>query len=129
MPRYPFTGQHTCRLSGNLCDSDHSSMSMTLVTDVDTRDIDPHRHLDTRLWSLSQLKEAVLAVIHRLACWRLHQVWGNLQTDGLAQSAAHNTPRPVADQGKCACQCLSADDLFIHTNAEPTLRAWQLEEP
>ena len=77
-------------IAGN-CSSDHSNMYMTLVTDVGTRHVDLHGHLDTRLWSLSKLKEAVLAVIHRLACWRLHQVWGNLQTDSLTQSAAQDT--------------------------------------
>ncbi len=80
---------------------------MVLVTDVGIRHVDPHRHLDTRLWSLGELKEAVLAVIHRLACGRLHQVWGNLQTDSLAQSAAHNTHRPEADQGERGCRCLN----------------------
>lgn len=71
-------------------------MHMTLGTDVGTRHVDLHRHLDTRLWPLSELKEAILAVIHRLACRRLNQVWGNLQTDGLAQSASHKTQRHVA---------------------------------
>lgn len=80
---------------------------MVLATDVGIRHVDPHRHLDTRLWSLGELKEAVLAVIHRLACGRLHQVWGNLQTDSLAQSAAHNTHRPEADQGERGCRCLN----------------------
>jgi len=75
-------------IAGN-CNSDHSSMYMALGTDVGIRHVDPHRHLDTRLWSLGELKEAVLAVVHRLARWRLHQVWGNLQTDSLAQSTRH----------------------------------------
>lgn len=116
-PSYVFTGEHTCMLSQNICD--YSSMYMTLVTDVGTRHVDPHRHLDARLWSLGELKEAVLAVTHRLACWRLHQVWGNLQTDGLTQSAAHNTPRQVADQGECACQCLIASLCLFTAMQDP----------
>ena len=115
-PTYPFTGQRTWRCQET---QQHSSAYMTLVTDDGTRHVDPHGHLDTRLGSLGELKEAVLAVIHRLACWRLHQVWGNLQTDALAQSAAHKTPRQVADQGECGYQCLSAKHLLFHSNAQP----------